>query len=122
MGEIDEIGDIVAAVPLMAGVELFGFEVLAEGRGDDCAAEQLLDELATVAERWAGRRSGSRVLSIDALLRPVTNRICSIPFETSSSTTYCTIGLRATGSISFGCDLVAGNRRVPRPATGTTAL
>src|ERR1035438_1902863 len=58
---------------------------------------------------------------MEPLLRPVTNRICSIPLETSSSTTYCTIGLRATGSISLGCDLVAGSRRVPRPATGTTA-
>ena len=45
-----------------------------------------------------------------------------MPLETSSSTTYCTIGLRATGSISLGCDLVAGSRRVPSPATGTTAL
>src|SRR5205809_7537751 len=32
------------------------------------------------------------------------------------------MGLRATGSISFGCDLVAGSRRVPIPATGTMAL
>src|SRR5206468_4129564 len=53
---------------------------------------------------------------------PVTKRICWIPFETSSSTTYWTMGLRPTGSISLGCDLVAGSRRVPRPATGTTAI
>src|SRR6266851_4153172 len=59
---------------------------------------------------------------MDALFRPVTNRTCWIPFRTSSSTTYCTIGLRATGSISLGCDLVAGSRRVPTPATGTIAL
>src|SRR5215467_3780816 len=59
---------------------------------------------------------------MEALLRPVTNRICSMPFCTSSSTTYCTMGLRATGSISLGCDLVAGSRRVPTPATGTIAL
>src|SRR6266852_2359346 len=59
---------------------------------------------------------------MEALLRPVTNRICSMPFLTSSSTTYCTIGFRATGSISFGCDLVAGSSRVPTPATGTIAL
>src|SRR5437870_364036 len=45
-----------------------------------------------------------------------------IPTRVSSSTTYCTTGLRPTGSISFGCDLVAGSRRVPRPATGTTAM
>src|SRR5260370_956902 len=59
---------------------------------------------------------------MEDLLRPVTNRICSMPFRTSSSTTYCTIGFRATGSISLGCDLVAGNSRVPTPATGTIAL
>src|SRR6476660_2857134 len=59
---------------------------------------------------------------MDDLLRPVTNRICSMPFWTSSSTTYCTIGLRATGSISLGWDLVAGRSRVPMPATGTIAL
>src|SRR6266849_1203293 len=59
---------------------------------------------------------------MELLPRPVTNRICSIPFWASSSTTYCTIGFRATGSISFGCDLVAGSSRVPTPATGTIAL
>src|SRR5436190_1594736 len=59
---------------------------------------------------------------MEDLLRPVTNRICSMPFRTSSSTTYCTIGFRATGSISLGCDLVAGSMRVPTPATGTIAL
>ena len=31
------------------------------------------------------------------------------------------IGLRATGSISLGWDLVAGSSRVPYPATGTMA-
>src|SRR5216684_1895634 len=59
---------------------------------------------------------------MEDLLRPVTNRICSMPFWASSSTTYWTIGFRATGSISLGCDLVAGNSRVPTPATGTIAL
>src|SRR5579864_1053821 len=59
---------------------------------------------------------------MDALLRPVTNRICWMPFETSSSTTYWTMGLRATGNISLGCDLVAGSSRVPWPATGISAL
>src|SRR5437867_8336316 len=49
-------------------------------------------------------------------------RMRFIPTRASSSTTYCTTGLRPTGSISFGCDLVAGSRRVPRPATGTTAM
>src|SRR5881397_235045 len=59
---------------------------------------------------------------MEVLFRPVTNRIRSMPFWTSSSTTYCTTGFRATGSISFGCDLVAGSSRVPAPATGTIAL
>src|SRR2546425_2721762 len=45
-----------------------------------------------------------------------------MPTRVSSSTTYCTTGLRPTGSISFGCDLVAGRSRVPRPATGTMAI
>jgi hypothetical protein len=32
------------------------------------------------------------------------------------------MGLRPTGSISLGWDLVAGSRRVPSPATGMMAL
>src|SRR6187402_1005920 len=32
------------------------------------------------------------------------------------------IGLSTSGSISFGCALVAGRNRVPRPAAGNTAL
>src|SRR6185369_1378005 len=32
------------------------------------------------------------------------------------------IGLSTMGSISFGCALVAGRKRVPRPAAGKTAL
>jgi hypothetical protein len=31
-------------------------------------------------------------------------------------------GLSTTGSISFGLALVAGRNRVPRPATGNTAV
>src|SRR5205085_3365078 len=56
------------------------------------------------------------------LARLVTKSIWETPFATSSSATYWTIGLRATVSISLGCDFVAGSRRVPNPATGTTAL
>src|SRR5712692_2508843 len=59
---------------------------------------------------------------MDALFRPLTNRICSMPFFTSSSTTYWPIGFRATGSISLGCDFVAASSRVPTRATGTIAL
>ena len=53
---------------------------------------------------------------------PVTNSRRLIPTRVSSSTTYCTTGLRPTGSISLGWDFVAGSSRVPRPATGTTAM
>src|SRR5512141_1883445 len=58
---------------------------------------------------------------MEVLLRPVTNRISSTELATSSSATYCTTGLRATGSISLGWLFVAGSRRVPKPAVGTMA-
>ena len=45
-----------------------------------------------------------------------------MPAATASSTTYWIAGLSTTGSISFGCALVAGRNRVPRPAAGITAL
>ena len=40
----------------------------------------------------------------------------------ASSTPYWMIGLSTSGSISFGCALVAGRNRVPRPAAGKTTL
>ena len=40
----------------------------------------------------------------------------------ASSTAYWISGLSTTGSISLGIALVAGRKRVPRPATGRTAL
>src|SRR5476651_1095181 len=46
----------------------------------------------------------------------------SSPARVASSTTYWMAGLSTTGSISFGVALVAGRKRVPRPATGTTAF
>src|SRR5688572_33138992 len=46
----------------------------------------------------------------------------SIPEATASSTPYWMIGLSTSGSISFGCALVAGRNLVPRPAAGKTAL
>ena len=64
----------------------------------------------------------SKWFSIEVLPGPVTKRIRRRPAAVSSSKTYCTTGLRPTGSISFGCDLVAGSSRVPSPATGTTAM
>ena len=45
-----------------------------------------------------------------------------MPAATASSTTYWMAGLSTTGSISLGCALVAGRKRVPRPAAGMTAL
>src|SRR5215472_948029 len=56
------------------------------------------------------------------LLRPVTNTKCSMPASLASSTTYWIKGLSTMVSISLGIALVAGRTRVPRPATGKTAL
>src|SRR3954471_13255721 len=47
---------------------------------------------------------------------------CSMPASLASSTTYWIKGLSTMVSISFGIALVAGRTRVPRPATGKTAL
>src|SRR3954464_10862178 len=44
------------------------------------------------------------------------------PAARASSTAYWMSGLSTTGSISFGLALVAGKKRVPRPATGNTAV
>src|ERR671930_63978 len=45
-----------------------------------------------------------------------------MPAAAASSTAYWISGLSTTGSISFGLALVTGRKRVPRPATGNTAL
>ena len=47
---------------------------------------------------------------------------CSMPAATASSTAYWMIGLSTSGSISLGCALVAGRKRVPHPAAGKTAF
>src|SRR5712692_2936968 len=44
------------------------------------------------------------------------------PDATASSITYWMVGLSTSGSISFGCALVAGRKRVPSPAAGKTPL
>src|SRR4051812_19782267 len=64
----------------------------------------------------------SKWSSSERLLRPVMTRTSESPARTASSTTYWIAGLSTTGSISFGCALVAGRKRVPRPAAGMTAL
>src|SRR5260221_685890 len=56
------------------------------------------------------------------LLRPVTKIISVMPAAAASSTAYWISGLSTIGSISFGLALVAGRKRLPRPATGKTAL
>ena len=43
------------------------------------------------------------------------------PAASASSAAYWISGLSTIGSISFGLALVAGRKRVPRPATGKTA-
>src|SRR5438045_5706904 len=48
--------------------------------------------------------------------------IWSQPAASASSTPYWMMGLSTMGSISLGCALVAGRKRVPRPAAGKTAL
>ena len=54
--------------------------------------------------------------------RPVMNTMSVMPAATASSTAYWISGLSTMGIISFGLALVAGRKRVPRPATGNTAL
>ena len=56
------------------------------------------------------------------LPRPVTMMISVQPAATASSTPYWMSGLSTRQSISFGMALVAGRKRVPRPAAGKTAL
>src|SRR4029078_8975237 len=56
------------------------------------------------------------------LLRPVTKTKCSMPASRASSTTIWMTGLSTMVSISLGTALVAGKKRVPRPATGKTAF
>src|SRR5262245_11050672 len=48
--------------------------------------------------------------------------ISSMPAATHSSTISWMLGVSTIGSISFGIAFVAGRNRVPRPATGSTAL
>ena len=56
------------------------------------------------------------------MLASSTNAISVIPALTASSTAYWTNGVDSTGSNALGTRLVTGKKRVPRPATGITAL
>lgn len=62
----------------------------------------------------------SKRFSMEVLLRPVMKSMFSIWFCTSSSATYWTMGLRATGSIS-ALRLVAGRTTVLCSVTGSIA-
>src|SRR5215471_7520594 len=56
------------------------------------------------------------------LLRPVMKIMSVMPAAAASSTAYWISGLSTTGSISLGLAFVTGRNRLPRPATGNTAL
>src|SRR6266496_4278288 len=56
------------------------------------------------------------------LPRPVMMTMSVIPAPTACSITYWMAGLSTRGSISLGCDFVAGRNLVPRPAAGMTAF
>ncbi len=64
----------------------------------------------------------SKWSSMVDLPRPVTSTISSMPAASASSTMSCSVGTSTMGSISFGIALVAGRKRVPRPAAGMTAF
>src|SRR5690606_22525589 len=53
---------------------------------------------------------------------PVMKTSLRAPAESASSAAYWISGLSTIGNISFGLALVAGRNRVPRPATGNTAV
>src|SRR5688572_26617505 len=53
---------------------------------------------------------------------PVMKTSLRAPAASASSAAYWISGLSTMGSISFGLALVAGRNRVPRPATGKTAV
>src|SRR5699024_696203 len=59
---------------------------------------------------------------IECLVWLVMKIISSAPAAIASFTAYCTSGLSTTGKISLALALVAGRKRVPRRATGHTAL
>jgi hypothetical protein len=73
-------------------------------------------------QRALQSRSPVKVILQARLLRPVIMSTSLRPAPTASSTTYWMAGASTTGSISFGIALVAGRKRVPRPAAGITAL
>jgi hypothetical protein len=68
-------------------------------------------------------------LELDGVVEVVLDRALPAPGDDedvlptrSPPTTNWMAGLSTIGSISFGCDLVAGRNRVPNPAAGMTAF
>ena len=64
----------------------------------------------------------SKWFSMEFLLPWVTSTMSLIPVAAISLTMYWIMGLSTMGSISLGMALVAGNIRVPKPATGIIAF
>src|ERR1700735_68732 len=87
-------------------------------------AQVIFSRSARPFARSAASSSGERSKwsSIVVLPRPVTMMTSVQPAATASSTAYWIRGLSTSGSISFGVALVAGRKRVPKPAAGITAL
>ena len=108
---------------------------VAEPGRDALADEMDLGELGRRADPGAAARASpffssaasisgalSKWSSIAPLPRAVMMRTSVRPARAASSTMYSSAGLSTTGSSSFGTALVAGRKRVPRPAAGMTAL
>ena len=87
--------------------------------GRNCSSASALPRSRRVA---SSSYATSKCSTSAVLPRPVTMQNCSIPAARASSTAYWISGLSTTGSISLAVALVAGRKRVPRPATGRTAL
>jgi hypothetical protein len=75
-------------------------------------------DVALLLEQGSSSYDRSKWSSIARFWLEVTMMTCSMPAATASSTAYWMIGLSTSGSISFGCALVAGRKRVPQPAAG----
>ena len=74
------------------------------------------------SSRCSSSKLTSKWSSMAVLPRPVTITIWFSPDWLASSMPYWISGLSTSGSISLGMALVAGRKRVPRPAAGKTAL
>src|SRR5262249_8496201 len=84
-----------------------------------CLSRSLLPCCCSIA---SSSGSESKWSSMARLVAPVMNTRRRAPAASASSTAYWMRGLSTTGSISLGLALVAGRKRVPRPATGNTAV